>query len=85
MAHYIGGDGVAPADIYILGFISPFPVTDQSEKEVVSSEKNKLMLKSDAKNCASDGKPVAQDADADAKTSKVAAAAFSSKSVCRQW
>ena len=43
------------------------------------------MLKSDAKNCASDGKPVAQDADADAKTSKVAAAAFSSKSVCRQW
>ena len=76
-----------PADIYILGFISPFPVTDQSEKEVVSSEKNKLMLKSDAKNCASDGKPVAQDADADAKDSKVAeaVAAFSSKSVCRQW
>ena len=31
------------------------------------------MLKSDAKNCASDGKPVAQDADADAKTSKVVA------------
>ena len=45
------------------------------------------MLKSDAKNCASDGKPVAQDADADAEDSKVAeaVAAFSSKSVCRQW
>ena len=35
------------ATLYILGIISPFPVTDTTEKEV--REKNKLMLKRDAK------------------------------------
>ena len=39
------------------------------------------------KNCASDGKPVAQDADVDERVSKTSkmAVAFSSKGVCRQW